>query len=1009
MLLNTFAFSQTVEEVTVTAARKEQSVQDVAISVQAITGDDLELQHIDTADDLASTIPGFDFTEALGSGVLLKIRGLSVATIGSAGTAPAITAQNGHQIDNRPFSTIGFYDADRIEILEGPQGTLYGRNSTTGLINFITAKPGADQYLTLSAGADGLSHIKFARDFDLSDTVSMRIAGTKYDKDGVVYNAGTQNDIDDRDSFGLRSTIVAELNDANTLTFQMEKTAVNDQRQNYGLSACNREAFFGCNPLTTDFSPHLNRPTLVSGSIANTFNTLTDINASGADLYAATDAARVNSIDSINKDIDPIRKDNFEMASLTNVTELDNMTITLKATFVDQYYDHITDNDHSNATGALNSTFIPAPAFVIPTLRTFCLGDLTNVTTDMTFECSLVDTQTEQFEVNIVSDFDGPFNFTVGAYNYMDTTYNQYNIQTTAYLLLNDFDQHPYSTSGLFGTYTPIMNTYAGQAFYSTFAGQLLANSGAITAATDAAGAAAIAGGATAGDATFLGARTLALVNQLQTNVGPDITAACIALNPAFAVSGHAAEGVNPCFKSMPREAGGLITDQRTQRDSQAVYGEFYWDATDNIKLTLGARYMDDRFATRTMQGLSDTAYTGGAACVTTNYQACYNAGSTFAQSKNEVATYKAAIQYSYDEGMVYASFVTGNRPQGANPDATIYKESESEQIEIGTRNVLFGGALRLNATFFSQEVTDSQQSVIRFSSAYVEPHDFTHEGFQLNVQGFVTPTTIVSVNALTTDSTFDTIAATATNVTSSSILGYAYSAGSMSLDPQNPTSATSFSDVITRAAATANTSVAALNIPIDTQGTLAANLDDVLQAICNGLPDAIARTCATVNYVTDSSGNYLINSFGDVYAIANSTFTPINTTQMLGTYQVMQEIGGNKVPGTADLEATVTLTQLYQFAGGSGAVNLSYHYKDVVQGDLFNNPRYAAPDTEYFNLNATYAPDNADWYINLWARNILDKRHINSIAKNSNLQGGNPFLTFDQGRKLGLDFGYNF
>ena len=90
----------------------------------------------------------------------------------------------------------------------------------------------------------------------------------------------------------------------------------------------------------------------------------------------------------------------------------------------------------------------------------------------------------------------------------------------------------------------------------------MLANAGDITAATNAAGLAAIQGGASQGDATFVGATTVALVGQLQTNVGPDITDACIALNPAFAVSGHPAEGFNPCFKSMPAEAGGLITDQ---------------------------------------------------------------------------------------------------------------------------------------------------------------------------------------------------------------------------------------------------------------------------------------------------------------------------------------------------------------------------------------------------------------------------------------------------------------
>ena len=977
MLLNTFAFAQTVEEVTVTAARKEQSIQDVAISVQAITGDDLDLQHIDTADDLASTVPGFDFTEGLGSGVLLKVRGLSVVTITSAATAAAITAQNGHQIDNRPFSTVGFYDADRIEILEGPQGTLYGRNSTTGLINFITAKPGAEQYLSLSAGADGLSQLKFARNFDLSDTASMRIAGVKYDRDEVVYNAGTQNDVDGRDSFGIRSTIVAELNDTNTLTFQLEKTAVNDNRQNYGLSACNRDPFFGCSPLTDDLTAHLNRPTFASGSITNTFNTLTNINASGADLFAATDAARVNSIDAINKDTDPSRKDNFEMASLTNVTELDNLTVTLKATFIDSDYDHITDNDHSNATGALNSSFIPAPAFSIPVLRTFCLGDITNVTTDRAFECSKVDTTTEQFEVNLVSDFDGPFNFTVGAYNYMDNTYNQYTIQTTAYLLLNDFDQHPYSTSGLFGTYTPTMNTFGGQAFYSVFAGALQQNATALGTA--------VATGGTAG-----------LVAALQNTVGPGINQACQALNPAFGTAHPTLSAFNPCVKSMPAQAGGLNTDQRTQRNSQAVYGEFYWDAADNLKITLGARYMDDRFGTQVIQGLSDTAgaYAGTPACTTTAYEACWQSAALASDDKNEVATYKAAIQYDYADGMVYASYVTGNRPQGANPDSTIFAESESKQIEVGTRNILFGGALRLNATFFTTEVEDSQQSAIRFAAAYVEPHDMTHEGFQLNVQGFVTPTTIISVSALATDSTYDTVAATANNRTASSTLGYIYANGSLSLDPHNPTNSTSFTNYTRTQAA----GIAAGG----------SNVDAILQQICTGI-DAISNFCPTVTYTNDSHGNWLVNPLGEVYAIANSTFTPIDANLGFSTYNQLQEIGGNKVVGTVDLETTITLTQMYQFAGGSGMLNLSYHYKDDYFNDFFNTTRYTTPSTEYFNFNATYAPDNADWYVNLWARNLTDKRYINFISKNSNLQGGAPFLTFDQGRKIGMDFGYNF
>ena len=80
-------------------------------------------------------------------------------------------------------------------------------------------------------------------DYDISDTAVLRIAGTKMDRDGVIFNAGTQNDVDDQDSWGLRSTLVVQMDDQNELTFKYERAKINDNRQNYGLSACNRNAF----------------------------------------------------------------------------------------------------------------------------------------------------------------------------------------------------------------------------------------------------------------------------------------------------------------------------------------------------------------------------------------------------------------------------------------------------------------------------------------------------------------------------------------------------------------------------------------------------------------------------------------------------------------------------------------------------------------------------------------------------------------------------------------------
>ena len=956
-LLSLTSFAQTLEEVTVTAARQEQSVQDVAISVQAISSEDLVTQHIESADDLAETIPGIGFAQNIGTGVGLKIRGLAFETIGAAQTAPALTSFNGHTILNRTWGSMGFLDAERIEVLEGPQGTLYGRNSTTGLINFISNTPGADQYVNLTAGQDGLGQFNFARDFNF-DGGSIRIAGSKYDKDGVIFNAGTQNDIDSRDSFQARLTGVFEMDDQNTLTFVYERSNINDSRQNVGASACNRSDFFGCNPLTEDITPYINQPQNVKGAVGHTFNILTNVNAANNDLYAATVASIGNDIDTVNKDTDPLRIETQEMFQLTNVMELDDFTVTFKGTYTDSRFQMFDDNDHSNATGALNGTL--APVMVIPELRTLCKGTLTNVTTDLNIECADAGFHDEQYEVNIVSDLSGPHNFTAGAYVYQNSSHNPYSIQTLSYLLLNDFDQHPYAA--LFGGQ---LNDYGGQNFYQTLAVALQSNAAAIQAAA--------------------GQGTSQLVALLSGAVATGIKAGCV---------GSAANN-SSCVKSMPAEAGGLINDQRTQRYGSAIYGEYYFQATDNIKITLGGRYMDDRYTSQVMSGLSDGAYSSYlstaavAACNSNDYEACYQAGSNTTSDKNEVATYLAGVQYDYDQGMVYFSAKTGNRPGGANPDTTKYGESKSTQYEIGTKNVLFGGAMRLNATYFTQEVEDAHWSVIRISSAYTNLHSMTHEGFQVNMQAFVTPSTILSISALATDSTFDTevgetIASAAVGVIQK---------GSTTVDPHNPTQATSFTEFAVADLRAGNAQQQAVYTTIN--------------GACEASP--LAAFCPFVtHYAADQDGNYFINPQGLVAGTVNLPATIAAGSPVL-VQNVMKEIGGNKVPGASDLETNIVLTQLYQAMGGSGSMNLSYHFKDSTEGDIWNNARFRTPDQEFVNFNATYEPDNADWTINLWARNLLDKRVQTSRQRTSNLQGANPFVTFSQGMRVGLDFGYNF
>ena len=234
---------------------------------------------------------------------------------------------------------------------------------------------------------------------------------------------------------------------------------------------------------------------------------------------------------------------------------------------------------------------------------------------------------------------------------------------------------------------------------------------------------------------------------------------------------------------------------------------------------------MNDRFRSQSQQGLSDsagayanpsnvalaTAYaaapaatTGSAVCTTTDYAACYAAASVISSDSSEATTYKGAFQYFYDEGMAYVSVTQGHRAGGSNPDATPYGAAKSTSYEIGTKNILLDGALKLNANLFRHEEDSAQYSVIRVNSAYVEPHDLVHQGLQLDTQFFLSESTILSAQALLTDSSFET----STAGQGLGPGGAVVSIGSTSIDPHNPTGATSFQNYTNASLTTALTAL---------------------------------------------------------------------------------------------------------------------------------------------------------------------------------------------------------
>ena len=141
-ILSTGAQSQLLEEVVVTAQKREQSIQDVGISITAFSGDQMNKLNMTESNDLVAMTPGLEVSGFGGGGLAsFNIRGVGQNDFTANQEAPVATyIDEAYQASNIT-TRFALFDLERSEVLRGPQGTLFGRNSTGGLVHFITAKP----------------------------------------------------------------------------------------------------------------------------------------------------------------------------------------------------------------------------------------------------------------------------------------------------------------------------------------------------------------------------------------------------------------------------------------------------------------------------------------------------------------------------------------------------------------------------------------------------------------------------------------------------------------------------------------------------------------------------------------------------------------------------------------------------------------------------------------------------------------------------------------------------
>ena len=200
-----------LEEVTVTAQRRAQDLQDVPLAITALSDEQLQERQIDEPIDLINYVPNLfgGNNTGLGTANAYYLRGLgnteSIATF----DPPVGTYIDNVYIARQNGNNMSFFDIDRIEVMRGPQGTLFGRNTTGGAVSIHMKKPAEEMggWVEGSIGDYDRKMLRGSIDVPVSDTVLTKFSGFWLDEDGFVENRTTGDELNGDEAWGVRADL----------------------------------------------------------------------------------------------------------------------------------------------------------------------------------------------------------------------------------------------------------------------------------------------------------------------------------------------------------------------------------------------------------------------------------------------------------------------------------------------------------------------------------------------------------------------------------------------------------------------------------------------------------------------------------------------------------------------------------------------------------------------------------------------------------------------------------
>ena len=928
--------ARTVEEVVVTALRKETNLQDTAITITAITSDDLELKQLENFEDLQFAVPTLTFAKGAYSGAGISLRGIGNFAVGNSSSNAIGYFWNGQTASQSGLYEAEFFDVERVEVLRGPQGTLFGSGTTGGAVQMITVRPNAEAggNIKVDLADYDSTRLSGAVNLPLSDNLRSRFAFASLKRGGFVTNSYDNSKLDDRNTLAGRASFEYDYSDDTVISLIYEQTTADDSRLRANRQFCKADPLFGCSPLERGMDA-IQSP----GSYGHWVPYLQFQNP---DL--STTINRNNPSQSIRTvDLDHKPEHNAKLES--TLFEIDSaLSDTMNMVFSYSYHtrNYFDTADYDHAVSVVPYAMGPI---------TTNLGKDSNIgyggvglqtyTSDQAADMSTNESEWSQTELRFSSDYDGAFNFTAGLFHQTTSSQTDYRIATPYMSYWGDTSTGPICAIFAYSC------GLGGAPFWSPFFSGLAA---------------------AAAQAPGLIAAGVITPAQAQGYV----------LNAAATAGSAAGVPALADWQSM------FHNDSNLNRDSSAVYGELYYDISDVTRLTLGGRYSEYRIHDYTYSSLLDLQ---GQAVG--NYSGI-QPDPIHRIYEGDKFTYKLALDHSLnDNSFLYVTYSTGFKPGGVNPtDAengtpSLYDPEIVNVFEVGMKNTLMDGRLQLNLSAYHNELEGLQLSKIVRRSSVNENADATITGVEAEFTFFVTNTVMIDGFVAQTDATIDEFA---------------------SVDPINPGAATQILPLAPGATGFLGdfAPLAATCDPLVFLGQAAPS------ATCGlGLAASNAQLAALVKYANTDTGP-VFKSFGP---LCTQPFFGLDSTTLPcpATNGVEQDLSGNKLPGSADLNYRLGVTKFFDTTAGTWTARADYSYRGDTESDTFNRKIGHVDAYSQVDVSMRYQPNDGDWYVGAYIRNLRDDDHIYAYYATDPTVGGFSNGVAIDPKIMGINFGMNF